>query len=60
MISLPAFAQNHFIGLKTGANLTNVVATDFLFQTENKIGFNAAITYECMFNEHFSLGVDAQ
>lgn len=60
LFSLPAIAQDHFIGIKTGANLTNVLKSDFWSGTENRFGINAGVTYEVMLNEKFTLGADFQ
>ncbi|MFT6844067.1 MAG: hypothetical protein ACJAUV_000237 [Flavobacteriales bacterium] len=56
MISIPAFSQNHFIGLKGGVNMTNVNTNDFI--NDARIGFNAGLTYEYVVNNLFNVGVD--
>jgi hypothetical protein len=56
MISIPAFSQNHFIGLKGGVNMTNVNTNDFI--NDARIGFNAGLTYEYVVNNRFNVGVD--
>lgn len=58
MALMPVFGQNHFIGLKSGLNLTNINSPGFLFERQNRIGFNGGLTYEYQLNERFNLGID--
>lgn len=58
VISIPALGQNHFIGLKSGINWTNVNSTNFINNNENRAGFNGGLTYEYLLNKKFSVGID--
>lgn len=58
VLSIPAFGQNHFIGLKGGVSWTNVNSTNFTSNTENRTGFNYGLTYEYQVNKRVNVGVD--
>jgi len=50
--------QNHFIGVESGVNRTNVAAKN-IFDNENfRTGLNIGITYDYIFKNHFSAGAD--
>lgn len=56
--ALPAFAQNHLIGLKGGISLTNVNSSDFTFNDADRRGFSGGLTYEYQFSPRLNLGLD--
>lgn len=58
VISITAFGQNHFIGLKGGINYTNVKSTNFTNSDGNRTGFHSGLTYEYPLNKRFNLGID--
>ncbi len=58
MSTISVFGQNHFAGLKTGVNLTNVHSSDFISNDGNRTGFSGGLTYEYLLNKRFNLGVD--
>jgi hypothetical protein len=58
VLSIPAFGQNHFIGLKGGINWTNVNSSNFMSNNDNRTGFNSGLTYQYFLNERFSIGID--
>lgn len=58
MISIPAFSQNHFFGIKGGVNLTNVNSTNFIKNNDYRTGYNSGLTYEYKLNDRYNLGVD--
>ncbi len=56
--TLKVAGQNHFIGVKGGANSTNITSSNFLSQTDSRTGLAAGLTYEFLINKHFSIGSD--
>ncbi len=38
-ICITTFAQVHFIGIKAGANITNVTTSNFITPNDNRNGF---------------------
>lgn len=56
--SIPVFGQNHFIGLKGGINLTNIVSDNFLSKSGFRNGFTGGFTYEYQFENKFNVGLD--
>ncbi len=56
--TLKVAGQNHLIGVKGGANSTNITSSIFLSQSESRTGLTAGLTYEFLFKKHFSIGVD--
>ncbi len=58
IISVPAFGQNHFIGLQGGINLTNVNSTNFINGHDRRTGINSGLTYQYHLNQRFNLGID--
>jgi len=57
LTTLKGAAQNHLIGVKSGANRTNVIS-DFSDQTDHRLGVSGGITYEYFLNKRFSIGAD--
>lgn len=56
--TLNVAGQNHLIGVKSGANSTNITSSNFLSQTDSRTGLAAGLTYEYLFKKHFSVGAD--
>lgn len=56
--TLKVAGQNHFIGVKGRLNSTNITSSNFLGQTDSRTGLTAGLTYEYLFNKHFSIGAD--
>ena len=56
--TLQVAGQNHLIGVKGGLNSTNITSSNFIRKTDTKTGLTAGLTFEYLFKEHFSLGVD--
>ena len=50
--------QNHFLGVKSGVNYTNITAKDFIDDRNFRTGLNIGITYDYFFKRHFSIGAD--
>ena len=50
--------QNHFLGVKGGANSTNITSSNFYSQNDSRTGLTAGLTYEFLFKKHFSIGAD--
>ena len=53
----PVFGQNHFLGLKSGINWTNVNSS-LNFNTNKRTTANIGITYLYRVNKNFHLGTD--
>jgi hypothetical protein len=58
LCTIPAFGQNHVIGLKGGINWTNVISDNFLSDNEYRNGFVSGLTYEYEFKRKFQIGLD--
>lgn len=58
LFAIPAFGQNHFIGLKGGVNWTNVISENFLNNNDYKNGFVGGLAYEYEFKKKFHIGLD--
>jgi hypothetical protein len=56
--TLKVAGQNHLIGVKGCANWTNITSSNFLSQTDSRIGLTAGLTYEFLIKKHFSIGAD--
>jgi hypothetical protein len=56
--TLKVAGQNHLIGVKGGANSTNITSSNFLSQSDSRTGLTAGLTYEFLFKKHFSIGAD--
>jgi len=56
--TLKVAGQNHLIGVKGGANWTNITSSNFLNQNEYRTGLSAGLTYEYLLKKHFSVGAD--
>jgi len=56
--TLKVAGQNHLIGVKGGANSTNITSSNFLSQSDSRTGLTAGLTYEFLFKNHFSIGAD--
>ena len=52
------FGQNHFIGLRSGPNVSNVNSDGFPHESENRTGFHMGVTYEYEFKSRLGLGAD--
>lgn len=59
-ITFNMYSQNHYIGIKGGVNLTSVINEDYSYHSgpTSHIGSTFGITYEYLFNELYSLGID--
>lgn len=51
-------AQNHLIGARGGVNLSNAIYSNDTNSTAFITGFAGGLTYEYLFNERISLGID--
>lgn len=59
LTTIEVAAQNHFIGIRGGANWTNVTTSNiFLGQTDYRPGVSGGITYEYFLKKRFSIGAD--
>jgi len=56
--TLKVAGQNHFLGVKGGANSTNITSSNFFSQNDSRTGLTVGLTYECLINKHFSIGAD--
>ena len=55
--TIPAFCQNHFVGIKAGPTLANMdwpLSADF----QNRVGINSGFTYDYHLNKWFNVGAD--
>lgn len=55
---IPAFGQNHYIGLRGGINLSSIVSDNFLSESGSRIGLIGGLTYEYKFENKFNIGLD--
>lgn len=56
--AIPVFGQNHYIGMKGGINLTNVISDDFFIGNGVRYGINGGLTYEYKLENKFNIGLD--
>lgn len=56
--TLKVAGQNHFLGVKGGANSTNITSINFSSQNDARTGLTAGLTYEFLIKKHFSIGAD--
>lgn len=56
--TLKAAAQNHVIGVKAGANWSDITSNNFFSQTDYRAGVTAGLTYEYILTRRFSVGAD--
>jgi hypothetical protein len=56
--TLKVAGQNHLIGVKVGANSTNITSTNFISETDSRSGLAAGLSYEFLIKRHFSIGAD--
>jgi hypothetical protein len=56
--TLKVAGQNHLIGVKGGANSTNITSSNFLSKSDSRTGLTAGLTYEFLFKNHYSIGAD--
>lgn len=57
-LTIKVAGQNHLIGLKGGANSTNITSSNFSSQNDSRTGLTAGLTYEFLIKKHFSIGAD--
>lgn len=59
LLSLPVFAQNHFVGIKGGVSWTDVITENYpLDDMSNRTGFTGGLSYQYMLQKGFYLGAD--
>ncbi len=58
ILSLPAFAQTHFIGFKGGINWYNISSKDFLDETNTRQGYTFGFSYDLKMKSPVVLGAD--
>lgn len=56
--TLKIVGQNHFVGIKGGANKTNISSSNFTNQHNSRTGLSAGLSYEFLFKKRFSVGAD--
>jgi len=57
-ITITVNGQNHLLGVKGGANWTNVTASNFLNDKDFRTGLAIGLTYDFLFKKYFSAGAD--
>jgi len=50
--------QNHLVGFKGGVSLTNISASNFQGEYDDRTGIMGGLSYEYLLNDHFSMGTD--
>jgi len=58
-LTVSSFAQKHFLGFKSGVNVSNI-NSDILDDSKFSPSFSAALTYDFQFKNHFLLGTALQ
>ncbi len=58
IISITVNGQNHFLGVKGGANWTEVTASNFPKDRNYRTGLAIGLTYDYLFKKQFSAGAD--
>jgi hypothetical protein len=58
IITLTASGQFHLLGFKGGASWTNVKASNFINNRNDRTGLAIGLTYDFNFKRHFTLGAD--
>lgn len=53
----PLFGQNHYLGVKSGINISNVEYA-ISIKTDKRIGFSGGLTYEYEINQNYNFGID--
>lgn len=56
LFSISSFAQNHFVGVQVGMNLSNVYGTDFSKNFEYMPSFSAGFSYDFQMKNNILLG----
>jgi len=56
--TLKVAGQNHLVGVKGGANRTNISSSNFISQNNYRTGLSTGLTYEYLLKKHFSIGAD--
>lgn len=56
--TLKVAGQNNLIGVKCGANSTNITSSNFSSQNDSRTGLTTGLTYEFLIKKHFSIGAD--
>ncbi|MDR2145810.1 MAG: PorT family protein [Tannerella sp.] len=56
--SITVNGQNHFWGVKSGVNYTNITAKNAFGDEDFRTGLIVGITYDYFFRKHFSIGAD--
>ncbi|MDP1727871.1 MAG: hypothetical protein Q8M15_13885 [Bacteroidota bacterium] len=60
LLTLSVGAQNNYIGIKGGLNLTNVFVKSTFNDKVYKMGYSGGMTYETIFKNNFSLCINLQ
>ena len=58
LTTISVYGQNHFLGVKGGANWTEVTANNFPKDRNYRTGLAIGITYDYLFKKHFSASAD--
>lgn len=58
LTTIEVAAQNHLIGIRGGANCTNITSNDFSRETDYRPGITGGVTYEYFLKKRFSIGAD--
>jgi len=58
IVSLGIRAQGHFVGVKTGVHLTNILSANATIPSDSRVGFSGGFSYEYMVRDRFSVGAD--
>ncbi|MCJ8290749.1 MAG: PorT family protein [Crocinitomicaceae bacterium] len=58
LTAVPVFGQNHYIGLRSGVSLSNVISEDLFNDRDFRTGFIGGLTYEYKFENKFSISID--
>lgn len=57
LLPIQSFAQSHIVGIRNGLNLTNINSDSFS-DSENRMGYNAGISYEYHSKKKYHIGID--
>lgn len=60
IILIPAFGQNHFVGINGGVSLTNIRSSVIKKGTDYKTGFIGGLSYDYRLKSIFNLGIGLQ
>ena len=58
VISLNVCGQSHFLGARSGVNMTNISSSNSTIITDSRVGFSGGLSYDYLWRDRFSIGVD--